>query len=164
MTIAYSKKKRCNLRNRETVIQRKLEELDEEICNNQNLDDDILTEFQNLKKELTEIYHTKGKEAMFRSKVRCIENGEKPTKYFFNLEKRNYEKKGYNPLLKTIDGKIITDLSRINEEIENYYKNFLTSRIPQGEGNDFDDQFALFSSDLQNPKLPQDEARNLTTI
>ena len=114
MTIAYSKKKRFNLRNRETVIQRKLEELDEEICNNQNLDDDILTEYQNLKKELTEIYHTKRKEAMFRSKVRWIENGEKPTKYFFNLEKRNYEKKVITQL-KTIDGKIITDLSRITK-------------------------------------------------
>ena len=93
MTIVFSKKKRFNLRNRETAIQRKLEELDKEICNNQNLDDDILTEYENLKKDLSEIYHTKGKEAMFRSKIRWIENGEKPTKYFFNLEKRNYEKK-----------------------------------------------------------------------
>ena len=146
-------------RRKETVIQCKLEELDEEICNNQNLGDDILTEYQNLKKELiiTEIYHTEGKEAMFRSKVRWIENGEKPTKYFFNLEKPNYEKKVITQL-KTIDGKIITDLSRINEELENDCKNFLTSRIPQGEGNDFDDQYVLFSSDLQNPKLSQDEA------
>ena len=76
------------------------------------------------------------------------------------MEKRNYEKKVITQL-KTIDSKIITDLSRINEEIENYYKSFLTSRIPQGEGNDFDDQFALFSSDLQNPILPQDEANEL---
>lgn len=44
------------MRNRETIIQRKLEKLDTEICNNQNLDDDILMEFESLKKELTEIY------------------------------------------------------------------------------------------------------------
>ena len=37
-TIAYDKKKKFKLRNRETIIQRKLEELDTEICNNQNLD------------------------------------------------------------------------------------------------------------------------------
>ena len=80
-TIAYSKKKKSNLRNRETIIQ-----LDTEICNNQNLDDDILMEFENLKKELTEIYSIKGKEAMFRSTTKWIEDGEKPTKYFFNLE------------------------------------------------------------------------------
>ena len=57
MTIVFSKKKRFNLRNHETAIQRKLEELDKEICNNQNLDDDILTEYENLKKDLSEIYH-----------------------------------------------------------------------------------------------------------
>jgi len=84
-TIAYSKKKKFNLRNRETIIQRKLEELNKEICNNENLGDDILMEFENLKKG-TEIYSMKVKEAMFRSRSRWIENGEKPTKYFFNLE------------------------------------------------------------------------------
>ena len=120
MTIVFSKKIRFNLRNRETTVHHKLEELDEEICNNQNLDDNILTEYQNLKKELTEIYHTKGKEAMFRSRIRWIENGEKPMKYLFNLEKRNYEKKIITQF-KTIDGEIITDLSMINEENAHFF-------------------------------------------
>ena len=35
-TTACFKKKKSNLRNRETIIQRKLEELDTEICNNQS--------------------------------------------------------------------------------------------------------------------------------
>ena len=30
---------------------------------------------------------------MFRSKMKWLEKGERPTKYFFNLEKNNYEKK-----------------------------------------------------------------------
>ena len=30
---------------------------------------------------------------MFRSKARWLEQGEKPTKYFFNLEKNNYDRK-----------------------------------------------------------------------
>ena len=100
---------------------------------------------------------------MFRSKIRWIENGEKPTKYFFNLEKRNYEKKIITQL-KTIDGEIITDLSMINEEIENYYKNFLTSRIPQDESNNFDDHFARFSSGLQNPNYLKTKQANLSKI
>ena len=65
---------------------------------------------------------------MFRSRTRWIENGEKPTKYFFNLEKQNYEKKIITQL-KTTDCEIISDLTKINKEIENYYNNFLTSRI-----------------------------------
>jgi len=41
------------------------------------------------------IYEEKGKQAMFRAKCRWIENGERPTKYFFNLEKSNYNNKNY---------------------------------------------------------------------
>ena len=160
MTIAYSKKKKFNLGNRKTNIQRKLEELDAEICNNQNLDDDILMEFENLKNELNEIYSIKGKEAIFRSRTRWIENGEKPTKNFFTLEKRNYEKKIITQL-KTADGEIISDMTKINKEIGNYYKNFLTSAISQEKINNFEDHFALFTSNLQNPKLCQDEASEL---
>lgn len=161
MTIAYSKKKSFNLRNHEIAIQRKLDKLDAEICNNRSLDDDILMEHQNLKKELAEIYQVKGKEAMFRSRIRWIENGEKPTKYFFNLEKRNCEKKIITQL-KTINGEMISDVRKVNEDIKSYYKNFLTSRIPQGESlTEFDDHFDFFSSDLQMPKLPHDEVSEL---
>ena len=39
---------------------------------------------------MNSLYESKGKEAIFRSKVKWIEQGEKPTKYFFNLEKKNY--------------------------------------------------------------------------
>ena len=53
----------------------------------------------------------------------------------------------------TKDGEIISDMIKINEEIENYYKNFLTSGISQEKINDYCDHFALFSSKLQNPKL-----------
>ena len=90
-TIGYSKTKRLNMKTREVAIQLKLEELDRKICNDTNLSDEILTEFEALKSELNE-----GKEAMLRSKVKWVEEGEKPTEYFFNLEKRNYEKKNYN--------------------------------------------------------------------
>ena len=91
------KNERLNTKTREVAIQLKLEELDRKICNDKNLSDEILTEFEALKSELNEIYSTKGKEAMFRSKVKSVEEVEKPTKYFFNLEKRSYEKKkNYN--------------------------------------------------------------------
>ena len=81
------------MKTREIAIQLKLEELDQKICNFTNLNDEILTEFEAFKNELNQFYSTKGKKAMFRSKVKWVEQGEKPTKYFFNLEKRNSEKK-----------------------------------------------------------------------
>ena len=52
-------------------------------------------------------------------------------------------------------------MTKINKEIENYYKSFLTSRISQEKNNDYEDHFALFTLDLQNPKLCQDEVREL---
>ena len=128
-TIRYSKTTRFNMRTREIAIQLKLEELDRKICIYTTLNDEILTEFEALKNELNEIYSTKGKEAMFRSKVKWVEQGEKPTKYFFNLEKRNYEKKIITQL-KISDGEIISDIKQINKEIEEYYKSFLTSTVP----------------------------------
>ena len=52
-------------------------------------------------------------------------------------------------------------MTEINKEIENYYKNFLTSTISQEKMKDYEDHFALFTSNLQNPKLCQDEASEL---
>ena len=43
---------------------------------------------------------------MFRSKCRWVEQGERPTKYFFNLERRNYNKKVISEL-ETENGNLI---------------------------------------------------------
>ena len=92
-TIDYSKRKRKRLRDRAEIVQQKIQEIDGKICNEGCLDDVILMEYDRLKSELNDLYTIRGKEAMFRSKVRWIEDGEKPTKYFLNTEKRNYERK-----------------------------------------------------------------------
>ena len=47
------------------------------------------------KNELNSLYELKGKEAIFRSKVKWIDQGRKPIKYFFNLEKKNYVTKTF---------------------------------------------------------------------
>ena len=94
-TIAFTKRKAKTNHNREKEIKRQLDELDDIICNNfQHPDiDKILDKYSELKNEFESIYEQKGKAAMFRSKSRWLEEGERPTKYFFNLEKRNYNKK-----------------------------------------------------------------------
>ena len=122
--------------------------------------DEILTEFEALKSELNESYSTKGKEAMFRSKVKWVEEVEKPTKYFFNLEKRNYGKKTITQL-KISDGKKICDIKQINKEIEEYYKSFLTSKDPAGDHENVNESFNSFVADLKNPELSEDEQQEL---
>ena len=66
---------------------------------------------------MNSLYESKGKEAIFRSKVKWIEQGEKPTKYFFNLEKKNYVTKTLLQI-KLDNGEITSDVKKINKQIE----------------------------------------------
>ena len=59
-----------------------------------------------------------------------------------------------------MDGEIITDSRRINEEIENFYKSFLTSNMSR-EDHMIDKEFDLFSAELHNQKLSDDEPEEL---
>ena len=100
-TISVSKGKAQAIRKHEAEIKQQLDKLDKIICNSQNLDniDGILKQYDDLKKELQHQYENKGKAAIFRSKCRCVEKGEfKATKYFFNLEKRNHNRKTINEI------------------------------------------------------------------
>jgi len=58
-------------------------------------------------------YKEKAKSLMLRSKTRWTEKGEKPTKYFFNLEKRNYNRK--NSRIRTLERKTSKQSRRNNE-------------------------------------------------
>ena len=64
-------------------------------------------------------HETKG--AMIRSKERWIQEGEKSTKYFLNLEKRNVVNKTITSL-KTNDGNVITNQEELLKEQVTYYK------------------------------------------
>ena len=80
----------------------------------------------NSKRELNEIYDRKGRAAMYRSKCRWVEKGECPTKYFFNLEKRNYNRKVISEL-ETTTGEHITNETLILLEIDSYCNNLYSS-------------------------------------
>ena len=130
-TIVFAKRKAKTNYKEENEIKRQLDILDNIICNNfQHPDiDNILDKYSELKKKQFEsIYDQKGKAAMFRSKCRWLEKGERPTKYFFNLEKRNYNKKTVTEL-KTDRDTTIKDEKQILDEIESYYNNLYTTDI-----------------------------------
>ena len=73
----------------EKVIQNCLSEINALISNSnglQNIDSE-LKEYELLKHNLQDIYENKEKGAIFPSKVRMSEEGEKPTRCFFNIVK-----------------------------------------------------------------------------
>ena len=94
-TICYSKRKRQLLGSKEITLQQKIDKLDQEICNSGALNPSLLDSYEEEKNELKEIYDCKGKEAIFRSKMRWIEKGEKPTKYFFQFRETKLRKESY---------------------------------------------------------------------
>ena len=84
-TISFSKGKAQAIRKHEAEIKQQLDEMDKMICSSRNLVniDGILKQYDDLKKEFHYQYESKGKAAIFRSKCRWVEEGEKATKYFF---------------------------------------------------------------------------------
>ena len=99
-----------------------------------------------LKTELQTIYTKKGNAAIFRSKCRWVEKGERPTKYFLNLERRNYNKKTMSEL-------------RMENEIEKYFKDLYTSASSATQ-----EEYDSFIQELCLPKLSDDERDELEGI
>ena len=148
-TISFAKRKPRALSLREEEISKRLEELDETICNSNNLlnIDYIFKEYDALKPEINSVYENKGKAAIFRSKCRWVEEGERPTKYFFNLEKQNYNRKTVTEL-RSEGNEIVYDEQVILKSIANLYEDLYSSKETMSQA-DFD----LFTSDPDLPKI-----------
>jgi len=157
LTISYSRHKEKQRRIRETELQKRLEALELKIddCNTDEQLSAEIEDYDNLKIELQRIYEAKGKGAIFRSKVRWVEQGEKPTKYFFNLEKRNFNRKVIKEI-KREDGKILVEEDETMKEIESFYENLYTSH-----DEDNNEAFNDFVRDLQTDKLTDEEREDL---
>ena len=78
--------------------------------------------------------------------------GEKLSTFFFNPEKRNYNRKSIKKL-EGAEGTTLTNEDEILNEIETFYKQLYNS------GLDENDLFDLFVQGLKTPKL-QDQQRN----
>ena len=91
LTIPYAKNKAKKGRRKETNIQKRMEELDSLMSNPAYTDyiiHQLKAEYKTLKEDLCLIYENKAKGAIIRSKTKWIEQGEKPTKYFFQFGKK----------------------------------------------------------------------------
>ena len=89
-TVKYSKRKAKIVKSEEMALLKRVNELQakaEEKPHNRNIILELQAEKLRLKRIMT--YKTKG--AIFRSKVRWHEQGERNTKYFYGLEKRNFK-------------------------------------------------------------------------
>ena len=122
-TISYSILKQKRLKQEEVKIISDLSALEK------NLDiynEEQIHEYTRLKRKWENFENLKTQGAMLRSKAKFVEEGEKNSKYFLNLEKRNYSEK-YMKSVITSQGSNITDASEIINEQAKYYENLYTS-------------------------------------
>ena len=78
-------------------------------------------EFLYLKEKIKDLYEKQTTAAMVRSRIKYYEEGEKSTKYFLNMEKRNIKNKTWNKI-KCADGTYKTDIKSIIKEQTTFYQ------------------------------------------
>ena len=90
----------------------------------------IATEIQVCKSNIDAIYSYKTKGCMVRSHAKNVEFGEKNSRYFINLEKRNNRQKVITKLM-TDDDIVLTNSKDILVEERKFYENLYTSCNPK---------------------------------
>ena len=148
-TISYSAyKKKQSILKEQTLIE-EIRKLEEAAIVNINQLDEKKTELENIRKE-------KMQGIMVRARVRWAEEGEKPTKYFCNLESRNHINKTIFKITKD-NGDTINKQEEILKEVKNFHSNlYKTHDII--EDKDIQEIF----NDLQmSPKLSLEERNKL---
>ena len=136
-TIYYSKQKAKKQKNYEQKLLQDAQRLQKtsENC----ATPELIKEYESTKNKLDKLSFHRTRGACVRSKARWHEFGERSSKYFLNLEKRNYENKCITSLTKE-DKSTVSDSDEILEEQRRYYKDLYSSYNPQVE----DPKFNLF--------------------
>jgi len=122
--IQYSKRKAMKRKEKEMNLQKELAKAKQLLDSDPNADN--ANALNSTKENLELLYDEKLQGIIIRARARWWEHGEKSTKYFLNLEKRNHFKKHVRKL-KT-SGSIIADPYNILSEQKRFYQELYTSR------------------------------------
>ena len=90
--------------------------------------DTLVADYEGAKTDLENLYNYITNGAILRSKVDWYEEGEKCSKYFLSLEKRNKTSSCICKLL-TDDGQEITNPDHIRKQIKSFYENLYTKNL-----------------------------------
>lgn len=115
------------------VKRRKEKEIRKELREEENKRDGDIQKITVLEEKLKKMEERKCKGAMLRSKAKHIVEGEKCTKFFFNLEKRR-GRSGVMKEIKGKDDKTVKGTEEILKEVKYYYEDlFRTNKIDEKE-------------------------------
>lgn len=151
--IEYGRNKACKKKNELLKLQSELKEIERKLVRNGE-DKDLQMMHLNLKQKIEVMQLDRARGAQVRARVKWIEEGEKNTKFFCNLEKVRARKNTITRL-KQSSGNIIIKQEEIMQEQVNYYRS-LYSQIPT-ERN-IEESLLNFIKDETFPKLDNEEA------
>ena len=117
-TISYASYKKRKDEAEERKLIKEIEELETKL----NLDQEKMIRLEENKLALQEIRENKLRGAIIRSRINWLQNGEKPSRYFTNLENRNFRAKRML-FLEQENGNIIYDQNELLEETKTFYEN-----------------------------------------
>ena len=124
-SITFSKKIRSEQNICTGNLLKQINDLELKLSNNPS--DLVKQNYEEAKNQLKLIEENEAKGSMIRSRAQFIEEGEKPTRYFFNLEKHNALKISIRKLILP-GGTSTTNPEEILEYQRSFYQNLYTSR------------------------------------
>jgi exonuclease III len=154
----YSSKLNKDKKRKKAALEKQIASAQDEL--NVNPSDKTFQNLEHSKKQLEDILDLETAGSILRSKVKWAEAGEKNTKYFLNLEKRNYINKNISKL-ELESGEKSSNPQVVSREIKKYYEQLYS------EKGQSDYSFNQFKNDYlqdETPKLSETQKEDCENI
>ena len=153
----FARKKKERNKNKKQIL-KEIDNIKSHLGDDVSKNKPLLLKLGDLEDELNKIYEFETKGLIIRSRVRWLEEGEKNSKYFCNLENISWQKKTISRL-KDEEGNLTADSDKILKEIHEFY-NQLYSNPEYCHMPDDSVHQDLFNN-IDIPKLTDDEKQIL---
>ena len=147
-TISYSAWKKKESNKIESTLQKEIDFLSDKISRGVSTSIDLLNAKQ---AELVDLRKSKMEGIIIRSKARWLECGEKPCKFFLNMEKRNFVNKSITGIVNEANS-ILTSSKDILTEARSFYKSLYSFRNVQ-DGVELNSIFAKASKPILSDSI-----------
>ena len=149
----YSKQRAVGRRDRKTILEEKVRDLEQRIKSDSNVE--LLKEYNKAKTELNQIYDYITNGIILRSRTTWYEEGERSSSYFLRLEKRNKSKSHIRKLiLVENDTSEETDDLVILRELKSFYSSLKRKRSLITE-----DESMEYLGNINTPKLQDNDIK-----
>ena len=146
----FSKQKAVERKVPRLYLEKKVKSL--QIQLNSDCSEELLLEYNRSKDELESSYNYVTEKIILRSKISCYEHGEKSSKYFLNLEKRNKSKSQIREILSSDNDREYTDPEEIMNDLTAFYSSLYTRQSMKSES-----ECLSYLRTVNIPKLTESE-------